>query len=237
MLNSFVVSGVSVWGESARQPPDRCVLCLVCVGACLAAQCDRRTHSDAERTCQSQSVPACQPPPPRRRPGRQRRLAARPPTRSDVVRHAKCKHAVDCCIWLNLNFFTKRHAMRVIYRQTVQILPDSLETQFTPPDTTQTGRSCLVWRAVWIGHYGEIGCCCNFLEHDMDHLVSGSIVNFLVSLSGIVTVILLLARMVLSHHHYHSDHTLTFIFSFFYSGFEKTAYQQQAAFSVYASNV
>ena len=23
---------------------------------------------------------------------------ARPPTRSDVVRHAKCKHAVDCCI-------------------------------------------------------------------------------------------------------------------------------------------
>ena len=32
--------------------------------------------------------------PPRRRPGRQLRLAARPPTRSDVVRHAKCKHAV-----------------------------------------------------------------------------------------------------------------------------------------------
>ena len=30
-------------------------------------------------------VPACRPPPPRRRPGRQLRLAARPPTRSDVV--------------------------------------------------------------------------------------------------------------------------------------------------------
>jgi len=43
-------------------------------------------------------VPACRPPPPRRRPGRQLRLAARPPTRSDVVRHAECKHAVDCCI-------------------------------------------------------------------------------------------------------------------------------------------
>jgi len=29
----------------------RCVLCLVCVGMRPAAQCDRRTHSDAERTC------------------------------------------------------------------------------------------------------------------------------------------------------------------------------------------
>jgi len=36
----------------------------------------------------------------------------------------------------------------VIYRLTVQTLPDGLETQFTPPDTTQTGPSCLVWRAV-----------------------------------------------------------------------------------------
>ena len=34
--------------------------------------------------------------------------------------------------------FTKRHAMRVIYWLTVQTLPDGLETQFTPPDTTQT---------------------------------------------------------------------------------------------------
>ena len=42
------------------------------------------------------AAPACRPPPPRRRPGRQLRLAARPPTRSDVVRHAKRKHAVDC---------------------------------------------------------------------------------------------------------------------------------------------
>jgi len=52
---------------------------------------------------------------------------------------------VDCCIWLNLNFFTKRHATRVIYRLTVQTLPDGLETQFAPPDTTQSQRQyCLV---------------------------------------------------------------------------------------------
>jgi len=64
----------------------------------------------------------------------------------------KCKHAVDCCIWLNLNCI-KRHATRAIYRLAVQTLPDGLETQFTPPDTTQTAPSCRVWRPVWIGHY------------------------------------------------------------------------------------
>ena len=36
-----------VWTESAR-PTDRCVLCLVCVVVCRAAQCDRWTHSDAD---------------------------------------------------------------------------------------------------------------------------------------------------------------------------------------------
>jgi len=36
----------------------------------------------------------------------------------------------------------------VIYRLTVQTLPDGLETQITPPDTTQTALSCRVWRAV-----------------------------------------------------------------------------------------
>ena len=49
---------------------------------------------------------------------------------------------------LNLNLFTKRHATRVVYRLTVQTLPDCLETQFTPPDTTQTALTCRVWRAV-----------------------------------------------------------------------------------------
>ena len=57
----------------------------------------------------------------------------------------KCKHAVDCYIRLISNYFTKRHATRLIYRQTVQTLSDGLETQFTPPDTTL---SCRVWRAV-----------------------------------------------------------------------------------------
>jgi len=158
-MDCFIVSGVAVWIESARQP-DRCVLCLVCVGVCRAAQCDRRTHSDAERTCPAvnshrhtrqdkTAAPACRPPPPRRR---QLRLAARPPTRSDVLRHEKCKHVVKCCILLNLNFFTKRQATTLIIRLTVQTLPDGLKTQFTPPDTTQTAQSCRVWRAVWIGH-------------------------------------------------------------------------------------
>ena len=129
-----------------------------CVGVCRAAQCDRRTHSDAERTfivrtrqdkTAARPAPASRPPPPRRRQSRQLRLAARPPTRSDVVRRTKCKHVVNCGISLNVNYFTKRHATRVIYRLTVQTLPDDLETQFTPPDTTQ---SCRVWRAVWTGH-------------------------------------------------------------------------------------
>ena len=95
---------------------------------------DSHCHTKHDKTV----APACRPPPPRRRPGRQLRLAARPPTRSDVVRRTKCKHAVKCCVWLNLNLFTERHATRVIYRLTVQTLPDCLETQFTPPDTTQS---------------------------------------------------------------------------------------------------
>ena len=68
------------------------------------------------------------------------------PSRPTVHTQRRCtprkyKHALDCCIRLGPNFFTDRHAMRVIYRQTVQTLPDGLETQFTPPDTTQTGLS------------------------------------------------------------------------------------------------
>jgi len=84
-------------------------------------------------------APACRPPQ-RRSPGRQLRLAARPPTRSEVVRHAKCKHAVDCCIRIILNFFTKRHATKVIYRLTVQTLPDGLGSPFTWAYGNRSGR-------------------------------------------------------------------------------------------------
>ena len=48
----------------------------------------------------------------------------RPPTRSDVARHAKCKHAVDC--FMRQNLFTKRHATRVIYRLTVHTLSQTV---------------------------------------------------------------------------------------------------------------
>ena len=30
--------------------------CLVCIGVCRAAQCDRWTHYDAERTCRADTV-------------------------------------------------------------------------------------------------------------------------------------------------------------------------------------
>jgi len=48
--------------------------------------------------------------------------------------------------------FTKRHATRVIYRLTVQTLPDGLETQFTPParhDADSTVLSCLAGGVNW----------------------------------------------------------------------------------------
>ena len=104
----------------------------------LSANSHRHTRHDKT------AAPAGRPPP-RRRPGRQLRLAARPPTRSDVVRRAECKHAVDCCIRLNLNYFTRRHATTMTYRLTVQTLPDGLQTQFT---ATPTALSCRVGRLV-----------------------------------------------------------------------------------------
>jgi len=72
----------------------------------------------------------------------QARQAATPSRPTAHTQRRKCKHAVDCCIWLNLKkIFTKCHA-------TVQTLSDCLETHFTPPDTTQSALSCRVW---WVG--------------------------------------------------------------------------------------
>jgi len=93
----------------------------------------RQTRQDC-RACLSTAAAATQ--------ARQAATPNRPTVHTQRRRTPwNCKHAVDCCIWLNLNFFTKRHSTRVIYRLTVQTLPDRLETQFTPPDTTQTALS------------------------------------------------------------------------------------------------
>ena len=107
----------------------------------IKANSHRHTRHDKTVT------PACRPP--RRRPGRQLRLTARPPTRSDVVPSAKCKHAVDCC----LNFFAKRHATRVIYRLAASCSDfarrsrDSIHT--TWHDTHSTVLSCLAGGVNW----------------------------------------------------------------------------------------
>jgi len=79
-------------------------------------------------------------------------LAARPPTRSDVVRHAKCKHAVDCCLRLSVKFSTKRHATMVIGHLSVQTLPDGLQTRSRSQRLIRRRQDCRVWRAVWIAH-------------------------------------------------------------------------------------
>ena len=70
----FVVSGVAVWIESAR-PPDRCVLCRVCVGV------RRAVAAVAIAAAATQASQAA-------RPSRQTAHTQR------RVRHAKCKHAV-----------------------------------------------------------------------------------------------------------------------------------------------
>jgi len=119
-LKSEHVNSNFVQFTQPRQTRHRKV-CLRAFCVWPAAQCDRRTHSDAERTCpaasshrhtrQDKTVAPASRPPPWRKPGRQLRLAARPPTRSDVVRHAKYKQAADCCVWLGVNFFAKRRSI------------------------------------------------------------------------------------------------------------------------------
>ena len=119
-----------MWIESARPPvsPDRCVLCLVCVGVCPAAQCDRWTHSDTERTCRADSIHTAT-------TGTTTldRCACLSTTAATQARqtgtHAPRPHAATLYTSQN-NFFTKRHTTRVIYRLTVQTLPDVCGTVY-----------------------------------------------------------------------------------------------------------
>ena len=127
------------------------VLCLVRDGVCPAAQCDPRSATAGRTPTQNAlvrwSIHIVDKTRPSRLPVDRRRCGASQagsyaysrPTAHTQRRCTprKCKHAVDCCIRLNLNFFTKRHATRVIYRLTVQTLPDGLETQLTPPATAR----------------------------------------------------------------------------------------------------
>ena len=58
----------------------------------------------------------------RRRDAGQAGSYAYPSGRPHAAGHANYEHAVGCCVGLNLNFFTERHATKVINRLTVQTL-------------------------------------------------------------------------------------------------------------------
>ena len=155
----LVVTGVVVWNESAR-PPDKCVL-RRSVGRHSATAGRTQTQNALGRSgrlishCHTRHdktvTPACRPPS-RRMPGRQHAAIPRRPTARTQRRctPGKCKHAVDCCIWLNLNFFTKPHATRVIYWLTVQTARRSWDSIHTAwHDTDSTVLSCLAGGVNW----------------------------------------------------------------------------------------
>jgi len=137
--------GVNWVAPSARQ------VSSVSGGAVQLPGCTPMQNAFVQRsihtTRQDKTVaPASRPLLPQRRPGRQLCLATRLPTQRRCTPR-KCKYTVDCCMWLNLNLFTKHRVTRAIYRLTVQTLSDGLETIHT------TWHDHLVlWRAVWIGH-------------------------------------------------------------------------------------
>ena len=121
-----------VWRYELSSP--ECQTGEFCVWRCSATT---KMHSDAERTCPAvkftppdKTRPASRPLLPQRRPGRQLCLATRLPMQRRCMPR-KCKYTVDCCMWLNLNLFTKHRVTRAIYRLTVQTLSDGLETIHT----------------------------------------------------------------------------------------------------------
>ena len=132
--------GVNWVGPTARQVRSVSGLCRIASGGAV------RTHLSGGQFTPAHQTRLPRLPVDRRRDAGQAERQTATPSRPTVHTQRRCtprkyKHALDCCIQLGPNFFTNRHAMRVIYRQTVQTLPDGLETQFTPPDTTQTGLS------------------------------------------------------------------------------------------------
>ena len=101
------------------------ILCMNTLTAIFKFTPPHQTRQD-RRACLSTAAAATQ--------ARQAATPSRPTAHTQRrCTPRKCKHDVDYCIWLGLNFFTKGHATSVIYRLTVQTLPDHLETQFTPP--------------------------------------------------------------------------------------------------------
>ena len=84
-------------------------------------------------------------------------LAARPPTRSVVVRDAKCKHSVDVMTaaydyWPKLHHKTPRDEgdLSANCSDFARLSRDSIHAAWHDTDTDRTVLSCL--GAVWIGH-------------------------------------------------------------------------------------
>jgi len=101
-----------------------------------------------------------------------------PPTRSDVVRHPKCKQAVDCCIWRNLNFFgwTPRDEDDLSANCSDFAIPDGLESRDSIHtawcDTDKSVLYCLADGVNWaLEALGDNALVTHSLTRALRHLV------------------------------------------------------------------